>query len=406
MHVRRRALAASLVAAATATATLAQGWQLTPVEVDPGPLMLFIARDDAQQPRVDRWHVVGFRGDGQAREFLRLGHNLSILARLDLRRLLVASHGDDDGIYALDLQQAKSQRLSDNAWTFVGTRGGDVLYLGDERKNDRQLYARPWTHLGEPRVLAGPFARVTPAAGDVACGIGPGDAPEVHLIDLLHGGSRCVARLPAGHGADSARVAVAPDGKRVAIGTADGTLRVYGTETAEPLREWRDIPLQLPFESSFSPRLELGWSDDDVVVCSESRQGARIRFVHVRRSVASGKVLDETPYQGNLVHQPPVPPPLRASRMWGWGTGVRGRWSRGPFECEGDDLFLPGESRPVASRDRLSGDSILFTPDAAFAAVTRVGGDWVVEVIDGGTKSRRRVFTGWTCEYAWLPAAQ
>ena len=80
--------------------------------------------------------------------------------------------------------------------------------------------------------------------------------------------------------------------------------------------------------TAVDPLQDAPGGDDDVVVCSESRQGARIRFVHVRRSLATGKVLDETPYPGNLAHQPPAPPPLRVSRMWGWGTGVRGRWMR------------------------------------------------------------------------------
>ena len=388
---------------------LAQGWQLTPVEPPPRPLLLFATRDDAAKPPDHRWHLVDLAG-GPAREFLRCHDNLSIICRLDLRRLLIEWHGENDGLFVVDLGKGTTRRVGDRAWQFVAMRGGELLYVGDERRNDNRLYAQAWAVEGPARALAEARVGGVWLRDDAAVAVTTGDAPEVWWIDLLRGGGRKLLDIPGGQEAGwSLEAAVAPGARHFALGFPNGTLRVHAAADGALVREWTGIPLQLSPFSSSSPRLKCDFVDADTVIATESRGhrgGIQVDFATVRRSIASGEVIDTRDHIGNLQHEPPLPRLPPASILWGWpGRPGQEREAHGQFEITGDELFFVGAKEPIARRVKQpTGESIEFAPDGSFAVVLRDQEQNIFDLVDPIARTRRRLHTGWTLNHTWLPA--
>lgn len=408
----RQAAPILLVTLGAAWAPLgAQGLQRTPLDPGPPPrpLLLFATRDEQVLPVEHRWYLVDAAG-GPAREFLRGPEGLSVVGRLDLRRILVESPGPPGGLCVLDLAKGTSRLVGDRAAKFVGVRGGDVLFLGDARHDDHRLYAQAWSTTGERRALAEVRVEKVWWCDDAAVAVSAGHAPEVWWIDLHRGGGRKLLNLPGGQEAGwSLEAAVAPGGRHIALGLPNGTLRVHAAADGALVREWTGIPLALSPFSSFSPRLKCKFLDADTVIATESRVragGIAVDFVTVRRSVASGEVLGEAAHVGNLAHEPPVLRLPPVSELWGWPAGsYQERAAYRQFDFDGNGLYFRGAKEPIAvwAKETIA-NGIEFAPDGSFAVVLREAGKDVLDVVDPGTRTRRRVHQGWTTQRIWLPA--
>lgn len=387
----------------------AQGLQLTPLEPPPRPLLLFATRNDQVTPSDHRWYLVDLAG-GPAREFLRGNANLSIVCRLDLRRLLVEWHGEKEGLFVLDIAKGTARRIGDRAWQFVAVRGGDLLFLGDQRRDDNRLYAQPWSVDGPSRPLAEARLGKVWLRDDAAVAVTTGEAPEIWWIDLLRGGGRKLLDIPGGQEAGwSIEAALAPGARHFVLGFPNGTLRAHAAADGALVREWTGIPLQLSPFSSSSPRLRCDFVDADTVIVTESRArigGITVDFATVRRSIATGEVLATAEHIGNLEHEAPIHRSPPVSVLWGWpGRTDQERSPHGQFEIAGNELFFVGVKEPVAVYEKEpTGHAIEFAPDGTFAVVLREQGKYVFDLVDPSTRTRRRLHEGWTLNHTWLPA--
>ncbi len=288
--------------------------------VGPGALVCLTTNDG---PAVTL-HVAEVDGERPARPFWMGRGNADVLVRLDQDQLLLASYGEPYALVVVDLRAGTSRLLADGCpHDFVAVHGDDVLHLGDARERapilpDNFLYATPWRGAGERRRLADcRAARIAQVAGNLAILIAENEV-AVWTVSIVNGTGREVWRPP--DGASSLRAALSPGGQRLAIGcvlpgTGKGHLTVVDLGATKVVREWTDLPIQVSPLSSQTPSLEVGWHDDHEVVCSETRsdpRGFAGDFVHVRRRLTDGTIVDESVYASiGLWHAPPPKPNAR-----------------------------------------------------------------------------------------------
>jgi hypothetical protein len=392
--------------------------QTLPQAFDAGPLLCFTTDAPSGESCEVRLHVVPIHADAapivayarsatprqaELGRWLPKGGCVRALARLDRDHLLVGTSGPSE-LLAVDLVRRTHRVVAAVAPDrFVGVHGGDVLHRGGLPAEDGLLFASPWTGAGERRRLAAErFASVPVVAGNVAVGIHAGET-AVAVVGIATGRSRVVWTPPAG--AHTLRVALAPGGQRVAIGAVQanglGLLAVADVATATVVRSWPDLPIRLSAFSSFLPCVEVGWHDDDEVVCSESRgdpQGIAGNFVFVRRSVATGATTDENAYAPlGLQHAAPPPPdaPSRPEPRLTLAT-VRGE----------THLCCAGAGEPLARfpSEGHQWNDVSIAPDGR-SAVARLGDDRSRCTLFADGKAPGRVLVAAPAhDFVWLPA--
>ncbi|HEX6812122.1 MAG TPA: hypothetical protein VF384_10905 [Planctomycetota bacterium] len=381
--------------------------QQAPAAITDGPLICFTVPRGADGKRDSVFFAANVEGQAPAREFFRSKDNASVLQRLDRDHLLVASYGSPYGLLVVDLTAGTPRELAPGApHAFVAVHGDDVLHLGDPREpaNDNFLYATPWRVPGERRRLADVrLASVPLVQGNLAIGLTK--EHEVWVVSLTRAQGRRLWTPPPD--ASWVRVCLSPAGQRLAIGSVEangrGRLTVVDSSTGELVRTVADLPIQVSALSSSLPVLEVGWRDDNHVVCSETRgdqQGLRGTFVFVTRNLASGEVTDETAYSDlGLSHEaPPVP-----------GAAAMGRPS---FEIAVDGgqsvLRAVGTKKPLAAVElgRQQYQDLCVSHDGR-AAAARVGDHRSRFVLfTPGSDTPRELAKEWVCDVTWLPASK
>ena len=370
--------------------------------VDAGPLLCFTTvRGDGAQ-RVDVLLLAELQVDRPPRELWR-GQPCRVLCRLDRDRLLLSCR-EPYGLVVVDAAAATHFTLADGAPDgFVAVHGDDVLFLGDAREPARDdcLYAAPWRQQGERRRLCDVrLQRVPVVAGNLAIGLG-GDG-GIHAISLATARARALWQVPAGEA--DVRVALSPNGQFLAIGTViggRGTLRVLETGSGEVKRTWTGLPIDLDVGSSSTPRLEVGFADDDHVVCSETqRQGHASAFAFVSRSIATGEVTDERPDAGSgLSHRAPPPPGAKTPPPPRFEV-VRDA-ARSVLRAVGGD----DELAVVTRSSEQYGDLAVSPLDGAFAVARTGEHRRTLLLFAPGDKPQRQLASDWAYDFTWLPAS-
>ncbi|MBK8095460.1 MAG: hypothetical protein IPK26_00010 [Planctomycetes bacterium] len=75
-------------------------------------------------------------------------------------------------------RQGTARRIGDRAWQFVAVRGGDLLFLGDQRRDDNRLQqplVGGWAVTARPRYVWGRSRCATTTRRQVTTG----EAPEI-----------------------------------------------------------------------------------------------------------------------------------------------------------------------------------------------------------------------------------
>jgi hypothetical protein len=382
----------------------------TPSPADAETLLFFNSREGTGSGAVELLHVVRLDAHAEPRVLWRGGAHA--LARLDRDHVLLLLTGGSHGLVVADLANGTHRLLAADG-DFVAVHGDEVLYLGTRRwdATDNYLYAAPWAAAGPRRRLAEQrFADVLLLVGNLAFAVT--EECEVWVVDVLAASGRAVWKPPVTASARESsptyhhtlRVALSPSGRRVAIGSAlgkwgEGELTVVDLATAAVLRSWCDLPIRISHLSSFSPTVEVGWSDDDVVVCSETRgvdtgswsddEGV---FVYVGRSVTSGTVTSERRYARiDLYHtRPPAPGSLPPASTAAFSKDVVDDTIR---------LLHAGSPVPLMTFD--NGADIDIAPDrqSAFARNWHGG----PTLLTAAEPEGRRLLDGWGQDPVWLP---
>lgn len=384
--------------------------QSSPAPVSTGPLVCFTTNARTPDATEVTLHIAELDGTGPSRPFWRNSDNANVLARLDRDHLLLTSYGSPYALLVVDLAAGTHRVLAAGApHGFVAVHGADVLFLGDPRGDtpDNFLYAAPWATSGERRRLAAQrFDHVREIAGNLAVGIAPdANAAEVWVISIVRASGRAVWSAPAGTRA--LRTALSPGGQRLAIGcvlaNGESLLTVVDLGAGTVVRSWSDLPIQVSPLSSSMPCLEVGWHDDDHVVCSETRgdrQGMRGSFVHVRRCLTSGETTDENVYDAiGLAHRPPPPPGAGSAAQTAptFVTEIVGATTR---------LTRTGSSEPLATFDRAQeryGD-VRVAPDGQSAVAHLGEGKNRCTLFTATSKDGRLLSQGSAYDFVWLPA--
>ncbi|MBL9079777.1 MAG: hypothetical protein JNL08_19905 [Planctomycetes bacterium] len=373
-----------------------------PAPLGSGPLLCYVVVDEG----VHRLTAVELEPPGTPRELCRSPAPVRVLQRLDRDHLLLST---GDALVLLDAAAGAMQALlATTADRFVAVHGDDVLVLGDARGEapwlpDNHLYAVPWRGTApRRRIGAERFATVPIVAGNLAIAL---DASERELwaISLNRLQERRLTTLPDGD--HSARVALSPDGARLAIGSVAqngrGRLRVVDAATGRSQQQWDDLPIGLSPLSSFAPTLEVAWHDATHVVCSESRgdtRGLDGSFVHVRRDVGTGAIVDETVYSGlELYHRLPQP------ELPSTGLTVATLDDTLELRRLGTDAAL----RSVPRSGKTAAD-LVAAPDGRFAAACRlVDGTFRLELWTADPAAAPRDLGPGRAEgWAWLEASR
>lgn len=345
------------------------GWQRGyAIELGPGPLVCY-ERNFGGKPREVGLFAANCDGDQKGRLFWRNSGNVNVVARLDQSHILVASYGSPYALLVVDTKIGAHRVLAEGSpHSFVGVRGDEVLYLGDDRwgKGDNYLFARSWQNKTKRRKLAEPrFDSVPLIRGNLAIGVTVGEN-ETWSISLTRSKARKIYDLPKG--ARRVRLALAPGAQRIAISASvqgKGHLAVVDLGSAKPLNQWDDLNIGVSPFSSSSPTVELGWFDDGHVVTSETISAGRFHghFAFVRRNVETGKITDESAY-GQMALQHSTPPPPGEPK------------AKDPvftIAAQDDDyrLMQKGQKEPLQSvpKDYRIGAKILLAPEGAFAVV-------------------------------------
>ncbi len=395
-----------LTAAATA--------QTTAVAVGNGPLLCFVVAGDVDGEQIHR--LAELEGDGPAREFWRPPANAEVLRRLDRQHLLVASYGSQYALLVLDVAAGGLRELAPGApHGFVAVHGDDVLYLGDPRddvpyEKDDFLYASPWREPGERRRLCtAHIARVPIVNGNLVIAVGADERDVWAISTVREQGRRLWTAEPD---RTQLRFALSPGGERLAIGAVDahgmGELRVLDVGSGAVVAHWEQLPIQVSVISSSTPTLEVGWHDDQHVVCSETRgdrKGLSGSFVYVRRDITSGDVTDETTYtELGLSHTAPATGgSSRARHFQVIRPDMAGERAIDYLVHVGSD----GEMTTFAEREPRRDEPFAISPDGAFAiACVNDNAGRRVLLFSAGNEAPRQLGTGLPHSFVWLPAAR
>ncbi|MFN3241449.1 MAG: YncE family protein [Planctomycetota bacterium] len=342
----------------------AQQLERPELALDVGPVVCF-SKNAGGSPRQTDLYVANCDGERGAQRFCRVQGNVRIVTRLDRSHFLLACYDQPYGLVVVDAATGVQHLLADGSpHDFVALHGGDVLYLGDDRwgKGDHFLYARPWRG-GERRKLTEVQLDAVPIVdGNLAIAVTAGER-EVWKVSLTRGAGSRVHRLP--EGTMSTRLALSPGGQRLAIGCNQqgrGRLTVVDLATGKALQVWKTINITVSPLSSSLPRLEVGWHDDGHVVTAETIGNGRNggHFAFVRRSIASGEVVEELDAGDlGLSHpQPPTPGAPAAEPLFS-------------VQPRGDRYLLlrADRERPVAEAANVRGRAcpLAVSPDGAYA---------------------------------------
>jgi hypothetical protein len=307
------------VAAATLCFTLpGQETRLTAIDVPAGPLVFLALTEPGQDNLVHgdlvRLALADLHGQGPACEFLRTSTLWPELrCRLDRTRLLLDLGGE---LTVVDVARGSSRALGKSE--FVAVRGSEVLHC------DGSLWASSWQVDAPPRRLSQLVVEgVEHVQGDAVL---VRSEHKLWRIDLAT--SKAEMLVPAFESLSCARLS--PSGRRLAVGLLDrseggrlqGRVQVFDVGHQAVVREWSGISVGLPFHSSDRARVELAWTSEDEIVCSESRNNERgeglafafpgMSFVWVHRRVSDGSVLAERVYsESGLSHATPPPRPTK-----------------------------------------------------------------------------------------------
>lgn len=366
--------------------------------LDAGPLLAFTVVQTNDSKRQNILRVAELEGSGNF-ELYHGKHGARVLRRLDRDHLLLELP-DPKRLVAFDVPRGVGRELVRGSCKFTSVRDGDVLFLAGPGRTGK-LHSVSWREEATPVVLCDhAFSRVPLLVGNLAFAVDQHEQ-SVWIISLASGRSRQVWTAPGGH--SRVRIALSPNGQRLAVGLIDklhrGRLEVVDAATGESIQTWKDLPIWVSPLSSSIPTLEVAFADDENVICSETRgnrRGIHGQFVHVTRSLATGEIEDEAVYSGlDLDHKPPAPTPPEPSF----------EITRSKKHAE---LRRTGSSDVLAqiprSRQQYE-DLAVSRPDGRYATA-RLGDKRERLTLFPPTGKPRQLSTTWAHSLTWLPAVR
>ena len=396
----------AVVLSATAVAMAQATTQAAPV--GDGPLVVLRTGSPLDNGGATVWSVAELDGKGPAQPFWRSKDNCDVLARLDRDHLLLASYGAPYALVVVDLAHGRHTVLVDGApHEFVAVHGDDVLHLGDRRVHDSSVrlrpdeffFATPWRSPEQRRrVCEVPCERIAKVAGNLAILITEGER-SVHATSLTSGTTRLLWTVP--EGASHLCVSLSPGGQRLALGAVakngKGLLTVVDVATSRVMHQWPDLPIDVSPFSSNRPKLEVGWHDEEHVVCSETRRTA---FTFVRRHIERDEVVDEEPYGPvELWHRAPPPP-----------TSAAAAATKPFFRAEEIDgttqLLALGSKEPLRTwqRPKLPPNTLSFAPSGNAVVVHDARANPPCHLLTEAVPAGRTLAYGEPYAIVWLPA--
>ncbi|MCA8977730.1 MAG: hypothetical protein KDC98_23600 [Planctomycetes bacterium] len=319
-----------------------------------------------------------------------------VVARLDRTRLVVA---EPERLAIVDLATDDARELVAGDVEFVARHRDHVLFRETMVDGGGRLRRVAWREPGQPEPVGDlAIGAVAVVAGNLVFALAP-DEREVFVISLVSLRSRRIWQAP--EGTASPRIALAPNGQRLAVGCVDrgfrGILQVLDVATGERLWERRDLPLDLSPLSSSQPTLEVGFEADDHVVCSETRGDARRMvgsFVKVVRTADTGEFVAEEEYAAlGLRHELPRP---EASAPW---FTVARDGERTTLHAVGTDEALASIARAGEQYE----DIAVARPGGGYATA-RLGPTRREFMLFAPGRPPRKLVDGWAHGLVWLPA--
>ncbi|MCB9887833.1 MAG: hypothetical protein H6838_20275 [Planctomycetes bacterium] len=378
--------------------------------IDPGQLLCFSNRESAAADAVTCLHLVELATDRAPRCIWRSPRAVRVLRRLDRDHLLLASFAEPYALLLLDAATGEHRVLAPGApHGFVAVHGDEVLFVGDGRAKakDNHLYAVSWRAAAAPRrCLEQRFAAVAAVVGNLAFGITE-DRRRVVAVSLTSGRGRTLLQVPERE--RDLRVALAPGGQRLAIGSVaggKGHLRVVDVGSGALQREWTDLPIDVSPFSSSTPTLEVGWADDDHVVCSQTQGGGRGsgNFVFVHRDLGTGEVTLEDLYAPvGLAHLRPPPPDAAPPDEGEPRFQILTKLPTGK-----STLNRAGADEPLVAIEAAHEQyqDLAISPDGAHATARCGPKKQRLCLFAGDDDAERELSTNWSFDLVWLPASQ
>ncbi len=356
-------------------------FQLTPVEVGTGPLLLVSERDSTTSEPWDLWQVVAPGRSLEPQRFLRVIGDVEPVARVGPHALVMMSRGQARGLVVIDLAMARCTPLGD--FEPLDVQGGVVVAFAGDGEQERHLEGKK-----------------------------EGGARLVEL-PLAGGKSRRLVELPRGVTQTLLRARLSPGGRLLAwsypwdLGEQKGaSLVVVERATGRIVHQWNGIDVEVAPWSSSSATLEFVWLDEQRLRYSDTEPADRIdggrrfegKFRCIDVDVESGNVV-ATHLLGamGLRHDVPSrePDPVPAAP----------RSPKGLFEVGDGKLWFLGDTEPivdVAAPLAVTCPSFALSPDGRFALLQR-DRELIHEVvlIHGGTRQRSPIGGPATRVHGW-----
>ena len=403
-------------------------WRQTPVKIASGPLFFATSPVETEGRRIGVHYVTAPGGvaepgksgapaiERSPQEWLRCRGNTSLKLRLSEMSMLVESYQEPRGLAIVDLAAGTTMWVPDGAPHGFLEQDGATLY--HTQSNGRDDWLCRWTiGSSEPpqRVSELALTRIFPRQDASFFVIESGEPATLWELPPAPAPRRLLGPVGISDMANLVCVELSPDGKRVAVSSADAgrlsdyRLRIFDRATGTLVREWKDIDVTISALASSIPALKFCWLDDERLRFSETESPPGVesrglsgwmRFVDV--DLASGARLREQRYSLlALGHERPTlgePLPPGPRRV-------------GHFAVDGLRLWFAGDAKPFFDAKLHSSsaqwDDVTVAPAGDFATlVTREGKSFLLELVDGATRARRPLHRSWAYDLAWFPAFQ
>jgi len=351
---------------------LAQTTSAAPV--DDGPLVCLCNETKVDSVPTTVLALASCDGEHAARQFWSAPGPANPMVRLDRDHLLVHHGWEYDQSTVVNVATGACHRLEGVQHPEVVCVRGDRLYYVHQTTPDpsntelaHPIWVINWRQPGTPERLTPVSAHQAPLVRGNLVVLLDQERSELWTLSLTSHACRLAYSLPDGF--ESPIFDLSPGGERLAVGSTDqrhGLLAAIDLGTRKPLRVWKSLNIRDWSAQLYVPQLPVGWSDAGEILSVEycgSDTGWGGYAAIVRRSVATGKVLQTTECDAELLN--------KADRLRSPEASPEG--FHAPGNPIAGQLLVHGRREPAQAVFASAGRRLMVSPDARYAVETNHG---------------------------------